>query len=323
MRLGDIYRRAIAAGIQNDPRGPEVVLKGLEERKKDFEHLPPKEKEFFDPESLQNPYSDSRVLFGPEDEDIQSLLVGIDIDAAEALLADNLRTKGKKVDLLLSHHPSGKAYAGLYGVMNMQSDILNSLGVPISVAEGLMDGRIKEVQRKLMPANHARAVDAARLLGIPFLCLHTPADNMVATYLQRLFDIEKPVSLSDVSDILLNIHEYKTAAMNGVGPKIVLGSKKRKAGKIFVDMTGGTEGAKEIFERLTNSGVSTIVGMHISEEHRKEAEKSRMNIVVAGHISSDNLGMNLLLDEISRHGSLDILECSGFRRFSRLSKKAE
>lgn len=207
--------------------------------------------------------------------------------------------------------------------MHMQSDILNMFGVPINVAEDLMDGRIKEVERKLMPVNHARAVDAARILGIPFLCLHTPADNMVAAHLQRLFDEKKPFFVSDVVDMLRDIPEYRAADMQGVGPKIVLGSKKRKAGKIFVDMTGGTEGAKEIFQSLTNSGVSTIVGMHISEEHRKEAEKSHLNVVVAGHISSDNLGLNLLLDETSKEGHFEVLEFSGFRRFSRLSKKAE
>lgn len=323
MRLGELYIKAISAGIDNDPRGREAVLKGLEQRKKDFDNLAPREKEFFDFESLKNPYSDSRILFGSEDEEIQSILVGIDIDTAEVLLADNLRTKGRNVDLLLSHHPSGRAYADLYGVMHMQSDILNTFGVPISVAEGLMDGRIKEVERKLLPANHMRAVDAARLLGIPFLCLHTPADNLVATYLQRRFDGEKPAFLSDVFEMLRDIPEYKTSGMNGAGPKIVLGAKKRKAGKIFVDMTGGTEGAKEIFQSLTNSGVSTIVGMHISEEHRKEAEKCHMNVVVAGHISSDNLGLNLLMDDISKDCFLDLIECSGFRRFSRLSKKAE
>jgi hypothetical protein len=77
--------------------------------------------------------------------------------------------------------------------MHIQSDILSKFGVPINIAEDLMDGRIKEVERRLLPANHARAVDAARLLGIPFLCLHTPADNMVASYLQRLFDEKKPI----------------------------------------------------------------------------------------------------------------------------------
>ena len=323
MRLGEIYKRAITAGIENDPRGRDVVLKELETRKKHLDNLKPKEKEFFDPESLQNPYSDSRILFGPGDEEVQSVLAGIDIDAAEALLADNLRSKGRKIDLLLSHHPSGRAYADLYGVMHMQSDILSMFGVPINVAEDLMDGRIKEVERKLMPANHARAVDTAKLLGIPFLCLHTPADNMVATHLQRLFDRNRPDFVSDVVDVLRDIPEYKTAGMQGVGPKIVLGSKKRKAGKIFVDMTGGTEGAKGIFQSLTNSGVNTIVAMHISEEHRKEAEKSHLNVVVAGHISSDNLGLNLLIDETSKDNPLEILECSGFRRFSRLQKKAE
>jgi putative NIF3 family GTP cyclohydrolase 1 type 2 len=317
MRLRDLYKKAIEIGAANDPRGRDIVLKDLERRKKEFDELKPDEKEYFDQESLQNPYSDSRILYGADDEEIRSILVGIDIDVGEVLLSESLRSKGRRVDLLLSHHPSGRAFADLYTVMRMQSDILNTFGVPIHVAEGLMDARIKEVERKLMPANHTRVVDAARLLGIPFLCLHTPSDNMVANYLQRLFDKKKPYLLSDVLDILKDIPEYKSAGIRSVGPKIVLGLKNRKAGKIFVDMTGGTEGAKEIFESLTNSGVNTILAMHISEDHRKEAEKNHMNVIVAGHISSDNLGLNLLIDEISKDDSLEIIECSGFKRFSR------
>jgi hypothetical protein len=269
-------------------------------------------------ESLQNPYADSRILFGTGDEEIRTALAGIDIEVGEVLLADSLRSKGKRVDLLLAHHPEGRAYANLYDVMRMQSDILNRFGVPINIAEDLMDGRIKEIERRLLPANHSRAVDAARLLGIPFLCLHTPADNMVANYLQRLFDEKKPYLISDVMSILKDIPEYKDAGLHTVGPSVFLGAKNRKAGKIFVDMTGGTEGSKEIFASLTTSGVSTIVAMHLSEEHRKEAEKNHLNVVIAGHISSDNVGLNLLLDEITRGNSLEILECSGFKRFSRL-----
>jgi len=320
MKLRDLYKKAIEVGTANDPRGRDIVLKDLERRKKEFDELKPDDKESFDHESLKNPYSDSRILYGADDEEIKSILVGIDIDVGEVVLADSLRSKGRRIDLLLAHHPSGKAFADLYTVMQMQSDILNIFGVPIHVAEGLMDVRIKEVERKLMPANHTRAVDAARILGIPFLCLHTATDNMVASYLQRLFDEKKPYFLSDVLDILKDIPEYKSAGIHSVGPKIVLGSKDRKAGKIFVDMTGGTEGAKEIFESLTNSGVNTIVAMHISEDHRKEAEKNHMNVIVAGHISSDNLGLNLLIDEISKGDSLEILECSGFKRFSRLNE---
>lgn len=317
MTLKELYKKAVSTGIENDPRGKDAVLKELDARKKDFEKLKEDEKEFFDSETLENPYSDSRILNGTGEEKIKSALVGIDIEVGELLLAENLKAKGKSVDLLISHHPEGRAYANLYSVMQMQSDILHRFGVPINIAEDLMDGRIKEVERKLMPVNHTRAVDAAKLLGVPFICLHTPADNMVATYLQRLFDEKKPYRVSDVMEDLKGIPEYRTASFNGAGPKILTGSKDRRAGKVFVDMTGGTEGSKEIFESLTAGGVNTIVAMHLSEEHRKEAEKNHLNVIIAGHIASDNVGINLLLDELSRSSSLEILECSGFQRVKR------
>jgi putative NIF3 family GTP cyclohydrolase 1 type 2 len=320
MTLDEFYRKAIAVGIEHDPRGPKHVYAELERRKRDYEKLTPDKKEYYDLGMLENPYPDSRILVGNGQEEVNGLLVGIDIDIGEILLADHLKSRGKGIDLLLSHHPSGRAYADLYEVMHMQSDILSLIGVPVNIAEGCMDKRIKEVERKLMPVNHTRAVDAARLVNIPFLCLHTPADNMVTHYLQRLFDEARPYQVEDVLGMLREIPEYKAARREGVGPKIILGSEKRKAGKIFVDMTGGTEGAKEIIKSITHNGVSTIVGMHMSEEHRKEAQKHHLNVVVAGHISSDNLGINLLLDELVKEEQFVIHACSGFRRFSRNSR---
>lgn len=320
MKLRELFHKAISIGIENDPRGHELVRKDLEAKKKEFDSLKDSEKEFFDLETLENPYSDSRILHGTGDEDIRSVLAGIDIEVGEVLLADRLRGKGSKIDLIISHHPEGRAYARLYDVMYMQSDILHRFGVPISTAEDLMDGRIKEVERKLMPVNHTRAVDAARLLSMPFICLHTPADNMVASYLQRTFDDDKPYRISDVIDILRTIPEYREASFNGAGPNILIGSKSRKAGKIFVDMTGGTGGSKDIFESMASSGINTVVAMHLGEDHRKEAEKNHLNVIIAGHISSDNLGLNLLLDELMKSGepALTAHECSGFRRFSRI-----
>lgn len=317
MKLKDLYKRAIQIGIENDPRGKENVLKELEKRKKDYEGLSEKKKKYFDLESLENPYSDSRILYGTGEEDIETIIAGIDMEVGEVLLADSLRNKGERIDLILSHHPEGGAYARLFAVMGMQADILGRFGVPINIAESLMEGRIKEVERKLMPVNHTRAIDAARLLNIPFICLHTPSDNMVATYLQKLLDEKKPHTLEDIIDLLLEIPEYIEAEKNSAGPRILIGNKDRKAGKIFVDMTGGTEGSKEIFNNLAASGINTVVAMHLSEEHRKEAEKNHVNVVIAGHIASDNLGLNLLLDKVLEGKNLKILECSGFIRVNR------
>ena len=317
MKLQKIYDTVIARGIDADPRGKKAVSKSLAKKKKAYNELKEKEKEYFDPETLTNPYADTRILHGTGEEDIQTALVGIDMEMGEILLADRLSSNGKKVNLVLGHHPQGKAYANFYEVMNMQSDILNRLGVPINVAEGLMEGRIKEVERRLAPANHTRSADMARLLDIPFMCMHTPTDNMVVDYLQKLFDKKSPDTLGDIIEMLKKIPEYREACRNNAGPRILLGANNRSAGKIFVDMTGGTEGAKEIFGSLVNSGVNTIVGMHLSDGHRKEAEKYHLNVVIAGHISSDNLGINLMLDEVLKKGKLNIIECSGFRRFSR------
>ncbi len=318
MKLKEIYETIVAKGIEADPRGKKGVRKFLENRKKAYEDMRKDEREFYDVERLTNPYDDTRILHGDGSEEIRTVLVGIDLEVQEVLLADRLSSRGEKIDLLISHHPEGRAYANFYEVMHMQADILNKFGVPINIAEDLLEGRIKEVERKVSPVNHTRAVDAARLLDIPFICAHTPADNLVAGYLQKLFDKKSPDTLGDIIKVLKEIHEYREASKNNAGPRILIGSSERRAGKIFVDMTGGTEGAKNIFESLANSGVGTIVGMHLSEDHRKEAEKHHINVVIAGHISSDNLGMNLMLDELKRKDDLEIIPCSGFRRFERL-----
>ncbi|MBI5560388.1 MAG: NGG1p interacting factor NIF3 [Deltaproteobacteria bacterium] len=312
MKIKDIYRRALSLGMELDPRGQDEVREDLKRAKKEFDELKEKKGKWFDAERLSNPYSDTRILYGDPEREAKRALVGIDMESQELLLADRLRENGRPIDLVISHHPEGRAMAALYEVMGMQAGLLLKYGVPIHVAEDLMEERIREVERKLLPVNHMRAVDCARLLDMPFMCIHTPADNAVANYLQKLFDEKKPAYVSDVLEILSGIPEYRAGTGEAAGPKVVVGSEKRRAGGIFVDMTGGTGGSKKIYEGLSTAGIGTIVGMHISEDHRKEAEKNHINVVIAGHISSDNIGMNLVLDSIIE--GVEVLECSGFRR---------
>ena len=318
MKFGKLYQFVVREGIEADPRGKKAVQRELEKVKISYRDLSEDEKKEFDQEKLNNPYNDTRILYGQTDTEVRSVLAGIDIDVGEILLADRLRERGDEIDLIISHHPGGKALAGLYEVMGMQADILSRVGVPITVAEGSLSERIREVERKLMPINHTRAQDVAALLDIPFMCVHTPADNHVAGFLQKLLDAKKPDTVEEVIKILKSIPEYADASRRNAGPKVVSGETGRRAGKIFVDMTGGTEGAKDIFERLIQAGVGTVVGMHISEEHLKNVKQNNLNIVVAGHIASDTLGLNLLLDKvIKKEPSFKIVACSGFRRIRR------
>ncbi|MCB4792608.1 MAG: NGG1p interacting factor NIF3 [Elusimicrobia bacterium] len=315
MKLKNLFEFFIQQGIAKDPRGSIRVKGLLDENKLKFEKLRDEEKEDFDKESLNNPYADSRILNGSGNEDVSSVLVGIDIESSEILLANTLKANGRHIDLVLTHHPEGHAYATFYQVMSMQADILNKFGVPINIAEYCTENRLKEVGRRVMAVNHTRAVDAAKLLGLPFMSAHTVADNQVTTYLQTLMDKKKPKYLEDAVKILKGIKEYSDASKIGAGPAILNGSKERSTGKIFVDMTGGTEGAKEILEKLAQSGVGTIIGMHMSEDHYKDVQKYHINVIIAGHIASDNLGVNLLLDAAEKKlGKLNVIECSGFKR---------
>lgn len=314
MQLKELYTAAIEQGKKNDPRGKDSVEKELQRVKKEYDDLKEDKKKCFDMERLFNPYADTRILHGDGELDVKNILAGVDIEGAEIMFADRMIQKGRKIDLVVSHHPEGYALANLYQVMGMQADILNQFGVSITVAEALMNERISEVQRRLLPVNHTRTVDIARLLDIPLMCIHTPADNSVTNYLQKIFDKEKPCRVSDCLDILRKIPEYKEAEKNNVGLKVVSGNEKSRAGKVMIEMTGGTGGSKDVYEKLSHTDVGTIISMHISDEHRKEAEKNHVNVIIAGHMASDTIGINLVFDALEKKEKLNIIACSGFRR---------
>ncbi len=306
----------IQMGIEADFRGEERIRKILEEKKKKYEKMSEREKADFDKEALENPYLDSRVYNVAEDKEVKRVLTGIDIAPAELLIAEKLGN----IDLVIAHHPIGKGLAHLAEVMDLQCDVLNYYGVPINIAEGLMKERISEVARGVNPINHQRTVDAARILGINLMNSHTPCDNLAAKFLKNFIDNKKPEKVGDLIDVLKEIPEYQEAMKIGAGPKIFVGSPENRCGKIaLTEITGGTEGSPKLYEKMAQVGIGTIVGMHISEEHKKEAEAAHLNVVIAGHMSSDSLGMNLFLDELEKRG-IEIIPCSGLIRISRVEK---
>lgn len=317
MKLKALYDLAVEMGKDADPRGKSGVEKLLARRKKEYDDLPKSKKAEYDLEDLNNPYTDSRIFLGDYDLEVDSIMAGIDINAAEVLLADRLNQKGESIDLLLTHHPEGASLASLHEVMDVQSDIWAKYGVPINIAEGVMHDRIQEVQRRFSPVNHAEAIDAARLLGFAFMGMHTVTDNLVHAYMEKLFEHEKPDTVQDVLDVLKKEPEYQEATKGKAGPMVFAGNSKNRAGKVApIEFTGGTEPSHIIYEKLANAGVGTVIGMHAGEKHRKEALKHHVNLVIAGHMSSDSLGMNLLLDVFEKRG-VKITPCSGLIRVSR------
>jgi len=316
MKINEIFNLAIKMGIEADFRGKEGIKKFLERKKEKYEKLSEKEKEEFDKDALENPYLDSRIYHIAQDKKIKKVLIGIDIEPAEVLMAKEIG----EIDLIIAHHPLGKGLAYLADVMNLQCDVLNFYGVPINIAESLMKERIEEVARGVNKLNHQRTVDAAKLLKISLMNSHTPCDNLAAKFLKDLTEKEKPERIGDLMNLLKEIPEYREAIKIGAGPKIFVGTPENRCGRITLsEITGGTEGSPKLYEKMANAGIGTVVAMHQSEEHRKEAEAANINVVIAGHMSSDSLGVNLFLDELEKKG-IEIIPCSGLIRISRVKK---
>jgi len=317
MKIREIYDFIVKKGLEKDPRSKKQIRDEMNKIRREYKKLGPEDKKAFDAERLKHPFADTRILHGDPERPIRTIMFGIDISGEELLTAYLMNERGAGIDLAMSHHPSGKALANLYNVMSMQKDILKGLGIASNAVESLMAERMEEVSRRFLPINHQRTTDIAKLLDIPFMCVHTPADNHVTYFLNKLFNRKKPKKVKDVLKILKSIPEYQDAMCHSAGPRLIAGKEKNDAGKIFVDMTGGTEGPKKIFARLSQAGVNTIIGMHMGEEHLKAAKAEFLNVIIAGHISSDALGANLVLDELMKRHNLNIIPCSGFRRVKR------
>src|SRR3989344_5789118 len=209
MTVEQIYRLAIDLGIKNDIRGKAVVERNLRRAKKQYDELPANRKKEFDTDKLFNPYMDTR-FFGDPNRQVRCVLVGIDIDAAEVMLTHELsaRDPQKPVDLIMAHHPIGKALSeGLSDVMRIKIELLHKFGVPLNIAESLTKKRLSEVSKGTQAGNYFRAIDAAALLGYPIMCVHTPGDNMVASFIFNLIKKhEKRLdTVGDIMEMLMEV----------------------------------------------------------------------------------------------------------------------
>lgn len=319
MNVQQIFELGIKMAIDADPRGKKGVQKYLDRIKQEYEDLHQKEKMFFDKEKLTNPYPDSFIHVNDGRKEVKRILAGIDIGGSEILLASQLNERGKKIDLVISHHPNGKSFASLHEVMEMSTGVYASYGLPIHIAERIMEERTREVGRGLHPINHYKVVDIAKILEINLMDTHTITDNLVDKFISDLLKQQKPETVGDVMKLLMDIPEYQEAKRRGAGPRIIGGSSRNHLGKWVVEMTGGTNPSNKVYTEFSKAGFSTIVSMHMKEDGFKVAQENHLNVVITGHMSSDSLGMNLFLDELEKKG-VEVIPCGGFIRVSRVKK---
>jgi len=233
-----------------------------------------------------------------EGKGIKKVLMGVDMDTAEIMLAKQLG-----YDCVVSHHPRN-TNVDMLDVLHDHFDKLEALGVPKNKSQKLLEERKTELNYNQHVANSRRSESAAKLLNMPFMCIHSPADviseAIVQKFLDKKFKNKSDVTVQEVVDALEGIAEYKNSARK---PVIRVGSKDSYAGKVYVLMSGLTGPGAKILKEYFEAGVGTLVMMHIPEKDAKEIKEQGIgNVIIAGHMSSDSLGLNKLAQEWAKKG---------------------
>ena len=232
------------------------------------------------------PYDTNIIVEG---QSIKRILIGIDMETPELLLAKELG-----YDCVVSHHPKADScIVDFHKVMDVQIHRMVKAGVPINKAQKALKKKQTSVDLSSHAANYDRVSSAARLMKMPYLNIHIPADfiteEIVQTRLDKQF-LDKPnAKLKDIIDELNSWEYYQNKTAQ---PIIRVGSSTDYAGKIEVLMAGGTNGGVDVYKSYFEAGVGTIIAMHVPEDVKKAvAEQNIGNIIIAPHMPSDSIGL--------------------------------
>ena len=252
---------------------------------------------------------DSGIVYD-NGKEVKRVLAGIDMDNTMLMLAKQLG-----FDCVAQHHPAGIMNPG--GTNLFCRDHMKKLmecGVPINEAQRLANESRTKRNHAVHARNRTQMRDVAKLLDISDVAYHTPADMLAERTVQQKMDAlsrrNPQCTVQDVIDELMTIREYKEA-LEGQQPEVWVGTKDSFAGKIYVEMYGVGAPTLEEYIACSNAGVGTFIGMHATPEVVEGLKKhNKSNLIIAGHMASDSLGFNQILDAWEAKG-IDIVRISG------------
>ena len=241
-------------------------------------------------------------------ENIKRVLIGVDMGTAEILLARDL-----KVDLVIGHHPvGGTSRSEFSNVMKIQIDKMVGVGIPINKAQKALAKKMGEVERSGHAGNYDQAWSAARLLNMPFMGIHSPCDVLaeraVEAKIEEKIANNPKATLQDILDALNEMPEYQKTLSK---PVVRVGTPKDYAGKPVVIMAGGTNGGVDVVKSYFEAGIGTTISMHMPEDVLKAVREQNIgNVIVAGHMASDSIGINAFIKALEERG-IEVLRMSG------------
>ncbi len=249
-------------------------------------------------------------------KDMKRVLFGIDIGVPELLLAKEL-----KVDGVIAHHPIGLNISPIY---DKHIDQMASFGIPREVGEKAVAPIKEGTNLSFLSGNFDHVVSVARVLGLPLMNIHNPLDEVGRRVMDEAIKARRQAvegtgagegagqgrtfTVGDVVDALQGIPEFSRVPTR---PQIMVGKAENPAGKVAVAHAAGTNGRYAVANAYYEHGVSTVVYIHVDAPGlAKLRAENKGNLVVAGHIVADAVGINPFIDLLREKG-MEVITISG------------
>jgi len=234
---------------------------------------------------------------------IRRVLVGIDMGTPELLLAKELG-----VDAVVAHHPQ-PAVLTYPQMLWRHADLMIGYGVPEDEARRAAGEIVERFEVRTHAGNYDHAPSAARLLGIPYMNVHNPLDEVGRRRMaEAVEDIGSESTVGDVVDALMGIEEFRAAPTS---IEVRMGSASNRSGRVAVIHGAGSNGGYPVATACFRHGIGTVVYIHIDHgELQKLRAEEQGNLVVTGHIASDLVGINPFIEELERRG-VEVVRMSG------------
>ena len=226
---------------------------------------------------------------------IKRVLFAVDAGTPELLFA-----KQAGYDLLIGHHPVGPARLTFSRVAERHVEFMLEKGVPKKVAEEAAGQLIRRIDVRAHPANYLQDVEVAKRLGMPFMNIHLPLDQVTRDYLLGAIRKSDADTVGNLIDKLEAIREFKNAKTK---IELRMGRRDEKLGNWVLVFAAGTNGGYPVAKAYFEHGVDTVIYLHIDyDELAKLRMDCKRNLLVLGHMAGDSIGVNAFLKELRKKG---------------------
>lgn len=237
-------------------------------------------------------------------KNIRRALFGLDIGTAELVMARQLG-----YDAVIAHHPVGVPHRA-WKVFERHVGLLLGAGVPEAAAWEAVAPKLETLQVNGIRANYEQVPQAARLLGMPFLNVHCPLDELGRRVMQATVDAacaaNPALTLGGLVEALAALPAARRAATQVAA---LLGASDARAGRVVVAHGAYTNGGYGVAQAYFAHGIDTVVYIHIEPgDLSRLREQGRGQLVITGHLVGDAVGIEPYIDALRAAGlTVDVL----------------